>query len=156
MAIDKVKEFFSQYEMQDKIREFDVLSATVDQAALALNCEAKRIAKTLSFKTKEEVVLVVAAGDTKIDNSKFKSEFRTKAKMLTPDQVVEFVGHEVGGVCPFGINEDVVVFLDISLKRFETVYPACGSTNSAIELTIPELEEYSKYSTWIDVCKAWE
>jgi len=156
MAIERVKEFFSQYEMQAKIREFDVQSATVDQAALALNCEPERIAKTLSFKTKDEVVLVVAAGDTKIDNSKFKSEFKTKAKMLTPDQVVEFVGHEVGGVCPFGIKEDVVVFLDISLKRFETVYPACGSSNSAIELTISELEEYSKYSSWIDVCKAWE
>ena len=128
-------------------------SATVELAAKALNCEPERIAKTLSFLVGEEAVLVVAAGDTKIDNPKYKAQFGTKAKMLSPDQVVEMVGHAVGGVCPFAIKEGVKVYLDESLKRFETVFPACGSSNSAIELTIPELEQYSSYVEWVDVCK---
>lgn len=153
MAIELVREYMKQYGMEDRIQEFDVSSATVELAAKALNCEPARIAKTLSFLVGEGAVLVVAAGDTKIDNPKYKARFGTKAKMLSPDQVVEMVGHAVGGVCPFAIKEGVKVYLDESLKRFETVFPACGSSNSAIELTIPELEQYSSYEEWIDVCK---
>lgn len=156
MAIEKVREYFSQWNMENRIQEFDVSSATVELAAKALNCKPERIAKTLSFMIDEKAILIVTAGDAKIDNSKYKQKFRTKAKMLTPDQVIEFVGQAVGGVCPFGINEGVQVYLDISLKRFETVFPACGSSNSAIELSIPELEKYSRYIEWVDVCKGWD
>lgn len=155
MAIEKVREYFKAFGMEDRILEFDVSSATVELAAQAVGCEPERIAKTLSFMLPEGSILIVAAGDAKIDNRKFKDQFHTKAKMLTPDEVVEFVGHAIGGVCPFGINEGVTVYLDESLKRFETVFPACGSSNSAIELTIPDLEKYSGYSAWIDVCKGW-
>lgn len=153
MAIDRVKEYFRAYGMEEKIKEFDVSSATVELAAAALCCEPGRIAKTLSFLVDAHAVLVVAAGDVKIDNSKYKAQFGTKAKMLSPEQVQTLVGHAVGGVCPFGVNEGVEVYLDESLKRFTTVFPACGSSNSAIELTISELEEYSGYAGWIDVCK---
>ena len=155
MAIEKVREYFKAFGMEDRILEFDVSSATVKLAAQAVGCEPERIAKTLSFMLPEGPILIVAAGDAKIDNRKFKDQFHTKAKMLTPDEVVELVGHAIGGVCPFGINEGVTVYLDESLKRFETVFPACGSSNSAIELTIPDLEKYSGYSAWIDVCKGW-
>ena len=155
MAIEKVREYFKAFGMEDRILEFDVSSATVELAAQAVGCEPERIAKTLSFMLPEGPILIVAAGDAKIDNRKFKDQFHTKAKMLTPDEVVELVGHAIGGVCPFGINEGVKVYLDESLKRFEFVYPACGSSNSAIELTIPDLEKYSGYSAWIDVCKGW-
>lgn len=155
MAIEKVREYFKAFGMEDRILEFDVSSATVELAAQAVGCEPERIAKTLSFMLPEGPILIVAAGDAKIDNRKFKDQFHTKAKMLTPDEVVELVGHAIGGVCPFGINEGVTVYLDGSLKRFETVFPACGSSNSAIELTIPDLEKYSGYSAWIDVCKGW-
>ena len=155
MAIEKVREYFKAFGMVDRILEFDVSSATVELAAQAVGCEPERIAKTLSFMLPEGPILIVAAGDAKIDNRKFKDQFHTKAKMLTPDEVVELVGHAIGGVCPFGINEGVTVYLDESLKRFETVFPACGSSNSAIELTIPDLEKYSGYSAWIDVCKGW-
>lgn len=155
MAIEKVREYFKTFGMEDRILEFDVSSATVELAAQAVGCEPERIAKTLSFMLPDGPILIVAAGDAKIDNRKFKDQFHTKAKMLTPDEVVELVGHAVGGVCPFGINEGVTVYLDESLKRFETVFPACGSSNSAIELTIPDLEKYSGYSAWIDVCKGW-
>lgn len=155
MAIEKVKEYFRKYGMEDKIREFEASSATVDLAAAALNCEPQRIAKSLSFMVDGHAVLVVAAGDAKIDNPKYKAQFGTKAKMLSPDDVETLVGHAVGGVCPFAVNEDVKVYLDQSLKRFETVFPACGSSNSAIELTIPELEEYSGYLKWVDVCKGY-
>lgn len=155
MAIEKVREYFKTFGMEDRILEFDVSSATVDLAAQAVGCEPERIAKTLSFMLPDGPILIVAAGDAKIDNRKFKDQFHTKAKMLTPDEVVELVGHAIGGVCPFGINEGVTVYLDESLKRFETVFPACGSSNSAIELTIPDLEKYSGYSAWIDVCKGW-
>lgn len=155
MSIDKVKEYFRKYNIADRIQEFDVSSATVELAAMALNCEPKRIAKTLSFLVNGQAILIVTAGDGKIDNAKYKAKFNVKAKMLNPDEVVEFIGHAVGGVCPFGINEGVAVYLDESLKRFETVYPACGSSNSAIELTIPELERYSNYVEWVDVCKGW-
>ena len=153
MAIEKVKAYFREHGMEERIQEFDVSSATVELAAKALHCEPQRIAKTLSFMLENGAVLIVAAGDAKIDNSKYKAKFGKKAKMLSPDEVETLVGHAVGGVCPFAANEGVEVYLDVSLKRFGTVFPACGSSNSAIELTIPELEEYSGYVEWVDVCK---
>ncbi len=155
MTIERVKAYFTQFGMDGKIIEFDVSSATVELAAQALQCEPKRIAKTLSFADGAGCVLIVAAGDAKVDNAKYKARFGGKAKMLSADDVVAKVGHAVGGVCPFGINEDVPVYLDLSLKRFETVFPACGSGNSAIELTIPELERYARCRDWVDVCKGW-
>ena len=130
-------------------------SATVELASKALNCEPCRIAKTLSLIVNGEAILIVTAGDMKIDNPKYKAQFGTKAKMLKPDEVTELVGHSVGGVCPFAVNEGVKIYLDESLKRFETVFPACGSSNSAIELTIPELEKCSAYVSWVDVCKSF-
>lgn len=156
MAIEKVRAYFAQFGIAERIMEFDVSSATVELAAQALGCEPRRIAKTLSFDAGGETVLVVAAGDGKIDNSKYKAQFGTKAKMLTYDEVEERVGHAVGGVCPFGVEPGVKVYLDRSLQRFETVFPACGSANSAIELTLPELERYSGALSWVDVCKGWE
>ncbi|MBD8836840.1 YbaK/EbsC family protein [Paenibacillus sp. FSL K6-4396] len=155
MAIEKVKDFFKQYGMDSQIIEFEVSSATVDLAATALGCKPEKIAKTLSFIVNGQAVLVVAAGDAKVDNKKFKEYFKTKAKMLSPDEAIDMVGHAIGGVCPFAIKNDVSVYLDISLKRFDTIYPACGSSNSAIELTIKQLEKFSGYSEWIDVCKGW-
>ncbi len=156
MAIEKVRNYFAGCGMADRILEFDSSSATVELAANALGCEPCRIAKTLSFMVGEEPILIVAAGDAKVDNAKYKVKFGTKAKMLTPDEVVQLIGHAIGGVCPFAVNDGVTVYLDESLKRFDTVFPACGSSNSAIELTIPELEEHSGYSEWVDVCKGWE
>lgn len=153
MSIERVREYFSSRGMEDRILEFDVSSATVELAAQALGCEGKRIAKTLSFHVEDRVVLIVAAGDAKIDNPKYKAEFHAKAKMLSFDEAETLIGHAVGGVCPFAVNAGVEVYLDESLKRFETVFPACGSSNSAIELTIPELEEHSGFVKWIDVCK---
>lgn len=155
MAIESVKAYFRNYGMEDKVLEFAVSSATVELAAEALQCEPQRIAKTLSFLVAERPVLIVAAGDAKVDNHKFKEQFAVKAKMLSPEQVEEMVGHAVGGVCPFAVREGVTVYLDVSLQRFETVFPACGSSNSAIELTIPELEKYSGYTQWVDVCKGY-
>lgn len=155
MAIERVKTYFKQYGMEERIREFAVSSATVELAAAALSCEPARIAKTLSFMVDGKALLVVAAGDVKIDNHKYKEQFHTKAKMLTPEEAETLVGHAVGGVCPFAVNEGVEVYLDVSLKRFETVFPACGSSNSAIELTIPELEKYSGYAGWVDVGKGY-
>ena len=155
MAIEAVKEYFAQYGMADRVKEFDVSSATVELAAQALGCEPCRIAQTLSFMVDGHAVLIVAAGDAKIDNPKYKAQFGTKAKMLTPDEAETLVGHAVGGVCPFCVKEGVTVYLDESLKRFSTVFPACGSSNSAIELTIEELEKYSGYTCWVDVCKNW-
>ena len=156
MAIEKVKDFFRQYGMEGKVLEFETSSATVELAAQALHCEPCRIAKTLSFMGKEGPLLVVAAGDAKIDNPKFKAQFGTKPKMLKPEENVELIGHAIGGVCPFAVNDGVKVYLDESMKRFETVFPACGSANSAIELTMEELEKYSQAVAWIDVCKAWQ
>ena len=153
MAIEKVREYFKGFGIEERILEFDVSSATVELAAEAVGCEGKRIAKTLSFLVDGNAVLIVCAGDTKIDNPKYKAEFHTKAKMLAFEDVERLIGHAVGGVCPFAVNEGVRVFLDESLKRFETVYPACGSSNSAIELTLGELEELTKPSVWVDVCK---
>lgn len=156
MAIEKVRAYFKQWGISDRLIEFNVSSATVELAAQVIGCEPKRIAKTLSFMANDKAILIVAAGDAKVDNTKYKAQFSTKAKMLTPNEVVDMTGHAVGGVCPFGINEGVTVYLDESLKRFETVYPAGGSSSSVIELTIEELEKYSNYSSWVDVCKGWE
>ena len=153
MSIERAREYLKQYNMEDRILEFDVSSATVELAAQALHCEPKRIAKTLSFKVGEDAILIVAAGDAKVNNAKYKAQFGTKAKMLSPDEVETLVGHAVGGVCPFGINDGVKVYLDESLKRFETVFPACGSSNSAIEMTMGDLEKYSGCEQWVDVCK---
>jgi prolyl-tRNA editing enzyme YbaK/EbsC (Cys-tRNA(Pro) deacylase) len=153
MAIDKVKAFFRQYGLEGRILEFEVSSATVELAAQALNCEPCRIAKSLSFLVDGAAVLVVAAGDARVDNAKFKAKFHTKAKMLSLDDTEALIGHAVGGVCPFAVNDGVKVYLDESLKRFTTVFPACGSSNSAIELTLPELEQYSGFVEWVDVCK---
>ena len=153
MAIEKVREYFSKYGMENRILEFEVSSATVELAAKAVGVEGKRIAKTLSFLVNDGAILIVVAGDARIDNKKFKEFFHQKAKMLTFEQVDEMIGHSVGGVCPFAINEGVKVYLDESLKRFDTVFPACGSSNSAIELNMQELEKYSCSLGWIDVCK---
>lgn len=155
MSIENVKLFFKQYGMESRIQEFSVSSATVALAAEALHCEPCRIAKTLSFKVNNSPVLIVTAGDAKIDNAKYKAQFGAKAKMLSPDEVSALIGHSIGGVCPFAVNEGVAVYLDQSLRRFQTVFPACGSSNSAIGLTIEELETYSSFSEWIDVCKEW-
>ena len=156
MAIERVREYLKQWNAQDRIQEFEVSSATVELAAQALHCEGKRIAKTLSFYQGEECVLIVAAGDAKVDNAKYKARFGTKAKMIPATEVEEKIGHAVGGVCPFAVNDGVKIYLDASLKRFSTVFPACGSSNSAIELTMQELEEYSGTREWVDVCKGWE
>ena len=155
MSVEKVKKYFKKYGMEDRIQEFDVSSATVELAAEALHCEPSRIAKTLSFMVNGSPVLIVAAGDARIDNPKYKAQFGTKAKMLSPDEAAALIGHAVGGVCPFAVNDGVTVYLDVSMKRFQTVFPACGSGNSAIELTIAELETYSGFAAWIDVCKGW-
>jgi prolyl-tRNA editing enzyme YbaK/EbsC (Cys-tRNA(Pro) deacylase) len=155
MAIEKVKDYFRSLGMEDRVLEFDVSSATVDLAAQALGCEPCRIAKTLSFLAGGRPILIVAAGDARVDNRKYKAQFSAKAKMLTPQEVDELIGHSIGGVCPFAIKSGVTVYLDESLKRFHTVFPACGSASSAIELTIPELEQYSNFLSWVDVCKDW-
>ena len=156
MSIEKVRAYFAQFGMEHQVQEFTVSSATVELAAAALNCEPARIAKTLSFLVDGQAILIVAAGDARIDNAKYKAQFGTKAKMISAEDVEPLVGHGIGGVCPFGVNDGVTVYLDESLKRFITVYPACGSPSSAIELTIPELEQYSGYTAWVDVCKDWK
>lgn len=154
MAIDAVREYFKQFNREQDILEFSVSSATVELAAQALQVDPARIAKTLSFRSEKGCILVVTAGDSKVDNSKFKRQFGYKAKMLPPDEVLQLTGHAVGGVCPFAISHpDVKTYVDISIKRFNTVFPACGSSNSAIELTSDELYLYSRSETWVDVCK---
>lgn len=153
MSIEEGRAYFRQFDMEDRVREFTVSSATVELAALALGVEGARIAKTLSFKKEDSCILILAAGDARIDNRKFKDKFHMKAKMPSPDEVLELVGHPVGGVCPFGIKDGVEVYLDESLKRFETVFPAVGSPSSAIELNLEELFKYSNALEWIDVCK---
>lgn len=155
MSLESVKEYFKRLNMDSQIQIFPVSSATVSDAASALGTEEKRIAKTMSFKADAGVILIVTAGDARIDNKKYKNRFLKKAAMLKADEVDILVGHPVGGVCPFAVREEVTVYLDISLKRFQTVFPACGSGNSAIELTIPELEQYSNCKEWVDVCKDW-
>lgn len=153
MSIERVRAFFKTYDMDGRILEFPVSSATVELAAQAVGCQPCRIAKTLSFKVGDRTVLIAAAGDAKVDNRKYKDFFGTKAKMLTAEEAETLIGHAVGGVCPFAVNEGVEVYLDESLKRFETVFPACGSSNSAIELSMEEMEKYSCAKAWIDVCK---
>jgi len=155
MSIEKVRNCFTTLGIQDRILEFQVSSATVELAAQALGCDGCRIAKTLSFMVEEKPVLVVAAGDARIDNPKFKAFFHTKPRMLSHDQAEELIGHAVGGVCPFAVNDGVQVYLDESLKRFQTVFPACGSSNSAIELNMEQMTRYSRAVAWVDVCKDW-
>ncbi len=156
MAITEVREYFRQRGREKDILEFDISSATVELASRALDIEPARIAKTLSFQDEAGAMLVVAAGDAKVDSSRFKAEFGFKARMLKAEEVLEYTGHAVGGVCPFGLKDQLPVYLDISLQRFESVFPACGSGNSAIKLTLPELEEFSSSRRWIDVCKNWQ
>lgn len=153
MAIENVRTYFRERGIEERIREFDVSSATVELAAQALGCEPCRIAKSITFHVGDKVVMIVTAGDCKIDNSKYKKQFGTKAKMLGREEAEDLVGHAVGGVCPFAVKPGVEIYLDESLKRFETVFPACGSSNSAAEFSIPELEKYTEYSSWVDVCK---
>ena len=153
MSVEMVKEYLAQFGAADRVREIEASTATVELAAQAAGVEPGRIAKTLSFKLEDRTILVVAAGDVKVDNVKYKNTFGGKAKMLTPQEAVERVGHAVGGVCPFAVKEGVEVCLDESLRRFETVLPAAGSANSCIELTLPELEKFSRASRWVDVCK---
>lgn len=153
MSLEIAKNYLKKYHLEGRIMEFTTSSATVEEAAKALNCTEGEIAKTLSFLVEEKPILIVVAGDKKIDNSKYKGEFHKKAKMIPFDQVEDFIGHKVGGVCPFGIKDNVDVYLDESLKKYETIYPACGSSNSAVKLSIPELEQASNYKKWIDVCK---
>ena len=156
MSLENVRNYMKKYKLEKEILEFPVSSATVKEAAEAIGCREADIAKTMSFLVDEQPIVIVVAGDRKIDNSKYKQEFHKKAKMVPFDQVDEIIGHEVGGVCPFAVKENVEVYLDESLKEFEFVYPACGSHNSAIKLTIPQLEETSNYKKWIDVCKKIE
>lgn len=153
ISIEKVKSYFKVFGLEDRIREFNTSSSTVELAAAALNCQPEKIAKSLSFILKEKAIMIVTAGDVKIDNKKFKRIFGSKSKMIEKDRVEELIGHKVGGVCPFAIKDDVDVYLDESLKRFEKIFPACGSSNSAIELSIEELEKCSNYKAWLDVCK---
>lgn len=157
LSIESVKGHFKKWNREHDIMEFDTLSATVDQAAETIGVEPERIAKTLSFRGKDDLaILIVAAGDAKIDNKKFRHTYGMKARMLSPDEVLNQTGHEIGGVCPFGLQHDLEVYLDDSLIRFDTVFPACGSRNSAIELTTDELFDYSYAKGWVDVCKGWE
>lgn len=153
MCIERAREYLLKWNKHLEIQEFTVSSATVELAAKALNTEEANIAKSLSFKFENSGMLVVAAGDMKIDNRKFKDEFKCKPAMLSPEEVKEMIGHEIGGVCPFGVNEDVKVYLDVSLKRLDKVYPACGNPNSAIQLSLDELEEIARPEKWVDVCK---
>ena len=156
MSIEKVRAYFKPLGIEDRIREFDVSSATVELAAVAVGVEGARIAKSLSFKVEDKPIIIVVAGDAKVDNSRYKAQFHTKAKMLTHEEAHDWIGHDVGGVCPFALPEDVKVYLDVSLKRFETVFPAAGSSNSAVEMTCDELERYaSNFVEWVDVCKGW-
>lgn len=157
MSLESVKAHFKKWNRENDVQVFEQSSATVDMAAETIGVIPARIAKTLSFRGEDDkAILVVAAGDAKIDNKKFRHTFGYKARMLTAEEVVEQTGHVIGGVCPFGLANDLDVYLDVSMKRFETLFPACGSTNSAIELTCEELEEYSYAKNWVDVCKGWE
>lgn len=153
MAFLKAKECLKKFGLEEKIMEFEVSSATVKDAALAIGCTEDEIAKTIALTTGERTILIVASGNSKIDNKKYKDEFNVKAKMLQFEEVEPLVGHAVGGVCPFGVNDGVDVYLDISIKKYNIVYPACGSSNSAVKLTIDELEKSSGYIKWVDVCK---
>ena len=153
MSLERAKDYLKKFDMDKNVMEFEVSSATVEEAAKAINCKEQEIAKTLSFVVDDKPILIVVAGDSKVDNGKYKAEFHTKAKMIPFDNVEELIGHVVGGVCPFGVKEDVTIYLDNSLKRFDVIYPACGSSNSAIKLTLDELEKITDYEKWVDVCK---
>ena len=153
MSIERARNYLEKYNLENKIMEFDVSSATVAEAAQAINCEEQEIAKTLSFIVNDKPILIVVSGDSKVDNSKYKQEFHTKARMIHYDNVEELIGHSVGGVCPFGVKDNVTVYLDDSLKKLKTIYPACGSSNSAIKLTLEELEKITNFEKWVDVCK---
>ena len=156
MSIDNVRKYLARFNRENDILEFPVSSATVQLAAEALNVIPARITKTLALKDGDGCMVIAVAGDGKIDNKKFKTEFGFKAKMLSPEETLEMTGHAVGGVCPFALPEGVKAYCDISMKRFDTVFPACGSSNSAIEVTCDELFEYSNAVKWIDICKDWE
>ncbi len=156
MSLEKAKDYLKQFGKDKNILEFAQSTATVELAAQALGVIPARIAKTLSFKTENGCILVVTAGDTRIDNKKYKTFFGTKAKMLTPEEVIEHIGHAIGGVCPFGVKEKIDIFCDVSMQRFDTVFPACGSPNSAIELTCDELFNISQAKEWVDICKICE
>lgn len=156
MSVERVREYFRKFGIEDRILEFETSSKTVELAAQAVGCEPARIGKTLSFKVEEQPILILTAGDAKIDNGKYKARFGKKATMLKFEEVEPFIGHGVGGVCPFGIKEGVEVYLDVSLKRFESVYPAAGSENSAVEMTMDDLERYAESRGWVDVCKGWQ
>lgn len=153
MAIEKAREYLKKYGLENNVMEFDVSSATVPEAAKAVGCEEQEIAKTLSFLVEEKPILIVVSGDSKIDNSKYKAEFHTKARMIPFEQVEEMIGHAVGGVCPFGVKDDVVIYLDTSLRKCKMIYPACGSSNSAVKLTMEQLEQAISFDKWVDVCK---
>lgn len=153
MSLEKAKTYLSKFGMENQIMEFDVSSATVALAAIAVGCEEHEIAKSLSFIVDEKPILIIVAGDAKVDNAKYKAEFHTKAKMIPFDDVESMIGHAAGGVCPFGVNDGVKIYLDASLKKCETVYPACGTSNSAIKLTPEELERITELEKWVDVCK---
>ena len=155
MSIERARAHLAQFGAEGRIREFEESSATVELAAAAVGTEPARIAKTLSFMVGETPTLILFAGDARVNNQAFKAAFHTKPKMLSADQAESLIGHAVGGVCPFGVNDGVTVYLDESLRRFETVFPACGSSNSAIEVTIPELEKFSGFKAWVDICKGW-
>ncbi len=156
MSLERAKEYLKKYDLDNKIMEFEVSSATVKEAAEAIKCKEEEIAKTLSFIVDDKPILIVVAGDSKIDNGKYKAEFHTKAKMIPFENVEKMIGHAAGGVCPFGVNNDVTIYLDTSLNRFNTIYPACGSSNSAIKLTLEQLEKITNFDKWIDVCKIIE
>lgn len=153
MSLEKAKEHLKKYELDKNVMEFTTSSATVQEATNAINCTEGEIAKTLSFLVDEKPIVIVVAGDAKIDNSKYKGKFHKKAKMIPHEEVENYIGHKVGGVCPFGIKEEVDIYLDVSLQKYKTIYPAAGSSNSAVKLTIKELEKASNYKEWIDVCK---
>ena len=156
MSLEKAKKYLEERGYGDRIRVFDVSSATVELAAKAVGTEPARIAKSLTFLVEDHPVMVLCAGDAKVNNRKYKDYFHTKAKMLTPEQVHDMIGHDIGGVCPFGVPDNVKVYLDVSMKRFDVVYPACGSANSAVVLTLEDLENVSGYIEWIDICKETE
>lgn len=156
MSIEKVRADLARYGLADRIKEFDVSSATVAEAAAAIGCAPEEIAKTLSFYVDGQPILIVCAGDARVVNAKYKARFHTKPRMIPHDEVEAAVGHAPGGVCPFGVKDGVVTYLDVSLQRFEAVFPACGSGNSALRITLPELERASRSAGWVDVCKDWE
>lgn len=156
MSVETVKKFFEQYKMADRIMEMEQSSATVELAAAAVGCEPERIAKSISLLLEDKPIIIVVSGEAKIDNKKYKEQFHAKAKMIPYDEVERYIGHAPGGVCPFGIKPEVTVYLDESLKRFQRVYPAAGSSNSAIELSLEELEKYAASAGWVDVCKGWQ